>query len=451
MQHITRVVMVAISLQLSLASSLWAFAVGDIVVYSRRGEPFAAEIRLLLEPREQDKEVEATLGSQEAYRGEGFKRPAVIDVLKAVLPPGTHNVVRLFSTVPMQEAAFDLVLSVRAGQVTIVKHYYVVLPPPASAPPHAATALPTIAQVVPVVQSTKATGKASRPPRRTERYGPIEKGETLYSIARALHVPNDRLWQAVVAIWRANKGQFNGGNLHGLQIGTFLEIPPDLTENMAAIRLAEAQDVVASQWEDWQLLQRSGAGKQRSIAALRDAESPAPASGKRDTAGKREAASVPAEKTPEKPNPAQPVVLPVGKNGNMVSMAELQTVLQGLEERLMRRLTPTAQVQDAKTPSAFVSATELQTSIQNLEERLTQRMQQMIVQTPEPVRVGQRPPPQASAGAQPAAMMETVPSPSLLLIPYVLVLTNALLLLLVGVLVWLWLRRRDRVERMQGV
>jgi hypothetical protein len=80
---------------------------------------------------------------------------------------------------------------------------------------------------------------------------------------------------------------------------------------------------------------------------------------------------------------------------------------------------------------------------------LTQRMQQMWVQTPEPVRVGQRPlqPTLASAPAPPAAAQPV----SLLLVPYLLVLTNALLLLLAGALIWLWWRRRERVERMQGV
>jgi hypothetical protein len=164
-------------------------------------------------------------------------------------------------------------------------------------------------------------------------------------------------------------------------------------------------------------------------------------------------ATTPAEKMAEKPAPEQAVVLPVGKDGNMVSMAELQTVLQGLEERLMRRLTPTGQpeMQEAKLPTALVSTADLQASIQSLEERLTQRMQQMLSQTPEPVRIGPRtlqqtpasaPAPQATAAAQPV---------SLLLVPYMLVVTNALVLLCGGVLIWLWLRRRDRVERMQRV
>jgi pilus assembly protein FimV len=452
MQQIARVVMVTISLQFSLASSLWAFAVGDIVVHSRRGEPFAAEIRLLLEAHERDKEVEVTLGNQETYRAEGLKRPAVIDTLRAGLPPGTRDAIRLSSTGAIQESAFGLVLSVRAGQVTIVKHYHVALPVPAPAAPQVVAPLPTIAPMTPVAQAPKAAAKAARLPRRTGRYGPVAKGETLYSVTKGLHVPNDKLWQAVVALWRANKEQFQGGNLHGLRVGTFLEVPSDLVEQMAAMRLAEAQEIVADQWEEWHTLQRSGLGKQRVITAAGDTDTPAPVPTKQDTtaAAKREATMPPAEQTAEKPMPAQAVVLPVGKPGNMVSMAELQTVLQGLEERLMRRLTPTAQAQDADMPTALVSASELQASIQSLEERLTQRMQHMLAQTPEPVRVGQRSLQQALVAAQPTLAVAAAQPASLVTVPYVLMLTNALLLVLVGAIVWRWLRR-DRLERMQRV
>jgi Tfp pilus assembly protein FimV len=328
-----------------------------------------------------------------------------------------------------------------------------------------------------------------------ERYGPVARGETLYNIAnKSLHVPSDKLWQAVVALWQANKGQFQGGNLHGLSVGTFLVIPSDLAENTAAMRLSEAQEIVAEQWEEWRTLQRSGLNKQPIIVAAHDADTPATESTPRDLTTTEAAppeAMTPAEKTAEKPVSGQAVVLPVGKTGNMVSMAELQTVLQGLEERLMRRLTPIGQseiqeaklpavsvstaelqasmqsleerlmrrltptgqseIQEAKPPTALVSAAELQASMQSLEERLTQRMQQMLSQIPEPVRVGQRPLQQTPASAQAPPAAAAAQPVSLLLVPYLLVFTNALLLILAGVLLWLWLRRRDRVERMQRV
>ena len=451
-RNVACMVMVVLGLQLSLASHLWAFAVGEITVYSHRGEPFVAEVRLLLGPREHDKDVEVTLANQEVYRAEGLRRAAMIDTLKAVMAPGAHDMIRLSSSVPMQESAFDLVLSVRAGQVTIVKHYDVTLPAPASA--HIVAPLPTIAQVVPLTQAPKAIAKPTRPPRRAERYGPVGRGETLYSIAKALHVPNEKSWQAVVALWRSNKGQFFAGNLHGLPAGTFLEVPSDLAESMATMRMAEAQEIVANQWEEWHTTQRTGTGKPRVIIA-HDPEASAPSPGKRATAatasGKRAAATPPVEKTVEKPTASQAVFLPVGKHGNMVSMTELQTVLQGLEERLMRRLTPTVQAQEVKSATAFVSTTELQASIQNLEERLTQRMQQMLTQTPtpEPVRVGQPPLQPALPPPQPTPAVEAAQPVSMLMVPYLLVLTNALVLLLIGTLVWLWMRRRDREERLQ--
>jgi pilus assembly protein FimV len=449
--------MVMSGLQLALASSLWAFAVGDITVRSRRGEPFVADVRLLLETREREKEVEVTLGNQDAYRSEGLQRLAVIDTLQARLPSGTRDVIRLSSTVPLQEVAFDLVLLVRAGQVTIVKHYHVVVPARAPVAGPGVAALPTIAPVAPVAPPPRAATRAQRSPPRTGRYGPVERGETLYGVAKTLRVPNDKLWQGVVALWRTNKAQFQAGNLHGLLVGTFLDVPPDLVEQMAAMPPSEAQDIIAEQWEEWRLLQRSGLSKQRVVVAVRDTETPATGPVQRDpaatTAAKREAVTPAAEKTADKPGPGQAMVLPVTKAGTMVSMAELHTVLQGLEERLMRRLTPTtqAQPQEAKLPTAFVSASELQTSIQNLEERLTQRMQQMLAPTPEPVQVGQRPLQPMLASAQPPAVVETTQPVSLLLVPYLLMLTNALLLLLVGVLVWFWLRQRAREERVQRI
>ncbi len=75
----------------------------------------------------------------------------------------------------------------------------------------------------------------------------------------------------------------------------------------------------------------------------------------------------------------------------------------------------------------------------------------MLAPTPEPVQVGQRPLQPVLASAPAPAVVEAAQPVSLLLVPYLLVLTNALLLLLVGVLVWFWLRQRDREERVQRV
>ena len=251
MQHIARVVMVMIGLQLSLVSSLWAFAVGDITVHSRRGEPFVADIRLLLEARERDKEIEVTLGNQDAYRGEGLKRLAVIDTLQAGLPPGARDVIRLSSTVPLQETAFDLVLLVRVGQVTIVKHYPWSYQPQRQLLSLAWPHCPPSRQSHPWPQPAKRSPKRGAPHSGRDAMGRLSAGRRSTALPKRCMCPNDKLWQAVVALWRANKGQFQGGNLHGLPVGTFLMMPSDLAEHMAAMPLSEAQEIVAEQWEEW--------------------------------------------------------------------------------------------------------------------------------------------------------------------------------------------------------
>ncbi|MBM3225548.1 MAG: hypothetical protein FJZ47_17355 [Candidatus Tectomicrobia bacterium] len=458
MQQRVRVVIGMLGLQLALVSGVWAFAVGDITVLSRRGDPFAAEIRLHLEARERDKEIEVTLGTHETYRSEGVKRPAVIDILRAAVAPGQRDVIRLSSAVALQVPAFELVLAVRAGQLTIVKHYHVVIP--AALPATARAVAPTLPSIAPVVSAggAKAPAKPTRSaPRRTERYGPVERGETLYSIAKSLRLSQDKVWPAVVVIWRANKGQFQGGNIHGLQVGTFLDIPADLLDSAATLRLQEAQELVADQWEEWQTVQRAGTGKQRVITAARQADTPNTT--RREAAARRDGTPPVADKQTEKSLPIQAMVLPVGKGGNMVSMTELQNMLQGLEDRLLRRMTPTSQTpspvqtqpQEIKSSTGFVSASDLQTSIQSLEERLTQRMQQMLTPAPEPIRVGQQHPQQTFVVAQPLPTVDTSQSLSLVLMPYLLVFTNVALLLLAAGLVWLWLRRRERIERMQRI
>lgn len=450
MRHITRLVLVLVmsSLPLALAGSVWAFAVGELTVQSRRGEPLAAHIRLVLQTNERSKDIVVTLGSQEDYRAEGKKRPPFLDAVRAAVS-GTRETIRLSSTVAIQDPAFDLVLSVRSGQITIVKHHRVTVPGPLPVPVPAPAVVPIVAEMTPAVPAPKPRRTPARStPRRPARYGPVERGETLYSVLRHLRIPSDKLWQAAVIVWQANKEQFQGGNLHGLPVGAFLEIPGDLSEQLATIQMRDAAELVAAQWDTWQTVQRASFGKSRVVVATREGQTTLDAPPQRSPAGKR-VTRPPAEPSPETGLPAQAVVLPVGAPGNMVSMADLQTALQGFEERLLRRMIspPPSQPQEIKAPTALVSTLDLQSSIQSLEERLTQRMQHALVQTSEPVQVGSRVAlvPAAVTPAAPAA--ETTHSMLLVLLPYVIVLTNVVLLLLGGGLVWFWLRRRDRAAR----
>ena len=86
---------------------------------------------------------------------------------------------------------------------------------------------------------------------------------------------------------------------------------------------------------------------------------------------------------------------------------------------------------------AFVNATELQTALQGLEERLTQRLQESMRQVTESqkaVLVARQLP-----ATQQTMLEQFIPANSMV---YVLLVENALLILLAGGLLWRWLRSR---------
>lgn len=322
---------VLMALHLGLVGPVQAFSVKDIAVQSRRGEPFRAEVRLSLEGHEQNKEIAVAIGDQKAYRAEELLRPATLDRFKATLVPGKRDMVRVTSDVPIDNPKFDLLLLVRSGQVTIVQHYPIKLTESPPLKTQRNKAAKTLAEGSPGIAEPKPS-KAPKASPYPEVYGPVERGTTLYSIARSLQIPNDKLWQAVVVIWRTNKQQFAAGNIHGLPAGAHLRIPENLDEQMATLKIAEAQDMISGQWDEWAALQRMGASKRHMIVAAAAAQRAATDSPSQAIVTNNEEKST--------VSPPQTGALPVDQ-GAKVSSTELQTILQGLEDRIMKRLTPT--------------------------------------------------------------------------------------------------------------
>jgi hypothetical protein len=303
-----------------------------------------------------------------------------------------------------------------------------------------------------------------------ERYGPIERGATLYSVVEELGVPKDQLWQAIVLVWQANKHEFLSGNLHGLRKGMWLTIPPGFADSFTTLGRAEAQRIVAAEWENWQALRQAASGQQdvtktreepatfvEKVASASDQTPPpgeqaAPASEqpplpKEKFVASSEVLSTLSDKVPaagvsmpslpkEKVTSSAAVVLPAKSPLRVVEVAELRSALQGLEELLTRRLP---QGEPGKDMTTFVSVTELQTALQGLEERLMQRVQDSLAQAT----VRQRRGPfidQVSLPVEKASVLEAWLSSNTMV--YVLAVESALLLLLAIGILWRWYRSR---------
>ena len=306
--------LIVLAAGVGLAGDLLAFSVGEIAVQSAANEPFRAEVPFVLESHERDRELEVLLGTPQDYQLEELQRAPILEHMHIVLAPDKRDTARIFSNVPITDEAFDLLVLVRSGKLTIVRNYHVdlsasgavaapataVVEPPgrhadlAPPAPPAIPAAPPAPAPEPVIPPTLPPVEAQRD--LPEIYGPIQRGETMYNIVGRLSVPTAQRWQAVVLLWRVNHEQFLRGNLHGLRIGAYLEVPVDFAARLNAMNMATSQQIIDSQWQAWRRRQVTTAAQALAMSIEMDAP-------------EQEAAPASDEEPAYEP-PPQPVVTP---------------------------------------------------------------------------------------------------------------------------------------------
>ena len=498
--------LVVIAACVGLAGDLLAFSVGEIDVQSAANEPFRAEVPFVLEPHERDRELEVSLGTAQDYQLEELQRAPMLQHMHVILAPDKQDTIRIFSNVPIADEAFDLLVLVRSGKLTFVRNYRVELTKPAVpeaqqiaivqpvVPRADADPIPSPEPADPSPPPATAPEPAMPPtPPRVEAqadlsdlYGPIRRGETMYNIVSKLNVPKEQSWQAVVLLWSLNHGEFVRGNLHGLQVGAYLEVPGDFAERLGGMNKEASQQVIHSQWQAWRRRLVTTAEQALDMIAELAVEEPPPAA---DTpvepvdaqvpqpvvTVQADEAEIPPEEpapddsdallVPQEPSPAvqvaevapppeepvpddsaaavappQVVRLSTDEGSSFVSTQELKLLLGNLENRLLRRLAP---VQEPQGTAPFVSPVELQVSLQDLENRLTRRVEQMVQGGPPPS-------PQPSAQPGPALMppgsfefIAGIPIPP---VAYLLTLINVVLLVFGLTLGWRWWRQNAKGE-----
>lgn len=427
MKHMLLRVSIVLGLGLSVTLSGHAFSIGGIEVKSHLNTPFVAEVPLIMKPHERDEGFVVVIGDEGDYTSEGVTRAPVIDTLRPSVIMGPPDAIRIISTEPIDVPAFDLLLLVRTGTVTIVQNYPIALTAAPKPAPMVATASPQI-KAEPTIGAEPATKPTAPLPETAwlanlpAQYGPILRGEALYKVMKRLKVPKSHRWRVAVRIWEHNENHFVRGNLHGLRVGVYLQIPPDLPDSLPQLSPREAKQMVADQWDTW----RKPA---KMVVASAAPSNP-----------KREAVAAPAPAVPQ-PQAPESVVFPSREDvTSPVNMATLESVLQGFEKRLAQRLSLPAA--DTEAPEAqaitFVSTDDLQTAMQGLEARLIAQLKTG------PRFAGTLPP--ASAAREPSLRvgMETALASFLAAdsFIYVFIVQNVILLLIAAGMAWRWLRKR---------
>jgi len=263
------------------AASVQAASLEKIEVASRLGEAFYAEVPLKLESNELASKVFVEIAAPSDYKIFEVYRDPILKAIRADVASDKRGVrVELSSRSRIKSPFFNLVLKIRYGRVSHFKKFPVFLDT-AKAIQQAATKTPqptvdAIKQPAPATTPrtslTKSAGQAFMPessaapvaaakvePKyyegwaRTDRYGPIVRGDTLSTVAERLRIDYRYTRnQIMMSLFEKNKASFDQNNMNLLKAGAYLNVPT--AAEMKQHNKAEASRFLAKQESAWKQL-----------------------------------------------------------------------------------------------------------------------------------------------------------------------------------------------------
>ncbi len=260
-----------------LAGNSHAASLGKVEVTSHLGEPFFAEVPLKLEANELVSKVFVEIAAPADYKIFEVYRDPVVKAIRADVASDARGArVELSSRNRIQAPFFNLVLKIRYGRVSNFKKFPVFLDVPKEVEQAAKKApQPSVEAVQQPTDAgtslTESAGQtvtpsvikpvADQPKKvkhylgwaRTDRYGPIVRGDTLSTVAVRLRVDHRySLNQVMLALFEKNRADFEQNNMNLMKAGSFLVVPAATEiEQHSAL---EAARVLAEHEKAWKHL-----------------------------------------------------------------------------------------------------------------------------------------------------------------------------------------------------
>lgn len=286
----------ALALALLVATSVPAFALGlgEIELNSALNQRLDATIHLVSVSRNELDSLQVGLASVDAFKRYKIERTAALSGLAfKVVPDGKGGAyVHVTSKDPIRDPFLTFLVEADWSNGRLLRQYTVLLDPPTFAenkPEPAQAAAPVSSQpqaqekrrtqpeseirttgtVVSTPEETQAPPTRHAMPRSTQpgTYGRIERGETLWGIARKLHQQSGAsVNQMMVALYQANQSAFMG-NMNRMKEGSILRIPKQ--DAVSRISRSDATQFVKDQDQAW----RGGRSASASSASGTSAQS----------------------------------------------------------------------------------------------------------------------------------------------------------------------------------
>ena len=247
-------------------AAIYAAGLGKLTLNSALGQPLNAEIDIVSATRDEAQSLRASIASRDAYGNAGISYESILSAIKASVETRSNGTpyIKLTSAQAINDPFLMVLMELNWSSGRILREYTVLLDPVEIGSQQISSAntfqeaerieSPLEIEAAPasnVRQPKKSSNKPSRTVSRESKntYGPVNRGDTLSSIARQVMPAGVNLNQMLVALHRANRDAFISNNMNLLKVGAVLAIPEK--SEIAAIDASTANNVIKAQVDDW--------------------------------------------------------------------------------------------------------------------------------------------------------------------------------------------------------
>ncbi|WP_297914156.1 FimV/HubP family polar landmark protein [Thiomonas sp.] len=226
-----------------------AFGLGHVVVLSTLGQPLSANIEITQITPDEARSLRVGVAPDSMYAAQHLNYSDALQGASVLLRQDAagHSYLHLSGTRPVHEPFVDLLLRADWSNGEITRNYTLLLDPPGFREPGAAPIVPQA--TAPLAHAVQRSLPAAQAPARAGSGYTVQRGDTLFSIARSYSGGEVSLEQMLAALYSANQGAFIDGDINRLRAGAVLKVPS--ASQADALSAGQARQIIVAHSGDF--------------------------------------------------------------------------------------------------------------------------------------------------------------------------------------------------------
>jgi len=245
MAHVRKLLLTLASGSALYSGLVPALGLGGITLHSALNQPLEADIELLQMGDLDSGDIRVRLASEADFARSGVDRLFFLNDLRFTpLLRGNRHIIRVVSSKPVQEPYLNFVIEVARPNGQLLREYTVLIDPPSSSA-YSAVAAPVAEQPRASAARPAPVAVADLPPAIQGRRYQVQRGDSLWLIARRLRDGGSSLSQSALmdGLYGLNPQAFVAGDQNRLSLGANLLLPDAA---VTATATATAESVTAA-------------------------------------------------------------------------------------------------------------------------------------------------------------------------------------------------------------